>query len=125
MQLLLYLGELLHIVAVVLQSQLGCLKVEPDAEVPSTCSDELEWLSCKSLFAQRLVPPVSYPVLPSAFAIDLNENEILVFSFSALEDFDVGVGSFAGFEAEVRLQPFRFLFKRFVFTVRHLGLIIA
>ena len=50
-QLLLNLGQLLHIVAIVLQSQLGCLKVETDDEVPSTFGHELEGLNCKSLLA--------------------------------------------------------------------------
>ena len=48
---LLYLGELLHVVAVVLQGQLGSLRVETDAEVPSKFSYELEWLICKLLLA--------------------------------------------------------------------------
>ena len=34
-ELLLHLGQALHIVAVVLQSQLGSLQVEADAEAPS------------------------------------------------------------------------------------------
>ena len=51
-QLLLHLGQLLHIFAVVLQSQLARLQVEADAEVPSTFGRKLEWLTCKSLLAQ-------------------------------------------------------------------------
>ena len=78
-----------------LESQLGRLQVEADAEVPSTFSDELEWLIRKSLLAQRLV---FYPVLKSAFLIDLNGN---VFVFLAQPDLDVGIGSFAVLEAEV------------------------
>ena len=40
-QLLLYLGQALHILAIVLQSQLRFLQVEADAEVPSTFGYEL------------------------------------------------------------------------------------
>ena len=69
LQHLLYLGQFLHIVAVVLQSQLGSLRVETDAEVPSAFGDELERLTCKTLLAQRLV---FYRVLLIlAFAIDV------------------------------------------------------
>ena len=55
LQHLLHLGQLLHIVAVVLESQLGCLRVGADAEVPSTFGYQLEWLTCKTLLAQRRV----------------------------------------------------------------------
>ena len=54
-QFLLYLRQLLHIFSVMLQSQLDCLQVEADAEVPTTFGHVLEWLTCKSLLAQRLV----------------------------------------------------------------------
>ena len=66
LQHLLYLGQALHIVAVVLQGQLGSLQVTTDAEVPSTFGHELDWLSCKALLAQGLV---FYGVL--TFAIDV------------------------------------------------------
>ena len=79
-----------------LQSQLGRLHVEANAEVPSTFSQELEWLTCKSLLAQRLVFD---PVLISAFLIDLYRNEFVAYVFAQL-DLDVGIGSFAVFEAE-------------------------
>ena len=95
LQHLLHLGQLLHIFAVVLQSQLGCLQVEADAEVPSTFGCKLEWLTCKLLLAQRLV--VFYLLL--LFAIDLY---IKVF-FIGQVDTDVDVRSFAVFEAEIRL----------------------
>ena len=49
------LGQLLHIVAVVLESQLGRFLVETDAEVPSTFGHELDWLTCKTLPAHRIV----------------------------------------------------------------------
>ena len=114
LQHLIYLGELLHIVAVVLQGQLGSLQAETDAEVPSTFSDVLGWLSCKPLLAQRLV---FYPVLP-AFAMDFYCKEFLAFVFAfAQHDFDVSVGSFAMFEAEVRLPIFVFFVIRLVFTI--------
>ena len=97
--LLLYLGELLHIVAVVLQGQLGRLQVESDAEVPSAFGRDLDWLTCKSLPGQRLV---FYIVL--IFAIDFY-NEFFLFAFLlAHDDFDVGIGSAAMFYAEVRLR---------------------
>ena len=51
LQHLLYLGQPLHILAVVLQSQLGLLQVEANAEVPPTCGRELDWLNCELLFA--------------------------------------------------------------------------
>ena len=94
--LLLYLGELVHIVAVVLQSQLGSLRVTADAQMPSTFGHELEWLSCKTLFAQRLV---FYLVLP--FAFEYHNNAFIAFFF-AQDDFDVDIWFFAGFDAEVR-----------------------
>ena len=84
-----------------LESQLVRLQVEADAEVPSTFGHDLEWLTCKSLLAQRLVFD---PVPISAFVIDLNRNGFVAFLF-AQPDLDVGVGSFAVFEAEVRLPP--------------------
>ena len=120
LQHLLHLRQLLHVVAVVLQSQLARLQVEADAEVPSAFSDELEWLTCKSLLAQRLVFD---PVLISAFLIDLNRNVFVAFTFAQL-DFDVGIGSFAVLEAEVRL-PLFVRCNRLVLTVRLLGLVIA
>ena len=120
-QLLLYLGELLHIVAVVLQCQLSRLQVEAYAEVPSTFSHELEWLTCKSLLAQRLVFD---PVLIFVFAIDLYPNEFDGFLFAHL-DFDVCIGSFAGFEAEIGLPRLPFFVKRLVSTVRLLGFSIT
>ena len=118
-QLLLYLGELLHIFAVVLKNQLGSLRVIAEVEVPSTFSHELEWLTCKSLLAQRLV---FYRFLP--FAIDLYINVFAAFFF-AQADFDVDIGFFAVFDAEVRLPHFVFFVKRFVSTVRLLGFSIA
>ena len=66
LQHLLYLGQPLHILAVVLQSQLGILQVEANAEVPPTCGCELDWLNCELLLAQRLV---SFILL--ALSIDL------------------------------------------------------
>ena len=93
-QLLLYLGQLLHIVTVVLQSQLGCLQVEADAEVPSTFGHKLERLTCKCLLTQRI------PVFMSLLAA-INEY-FNARSFVQL-DHDVGIGSFAGFDAEFRL----------------------
>ena len=96
-KLLLYLGQALHIVAVVLQSQLGCLQVEADAEVPSPFGHELKWLTCKSLLAQRLVV---YPLL--LLAIDVYWNPFVAYFF-VQPDFDMDIGSFAVFEAEVRL----------------------
>ena len=66
-QILLYLRQVLHIFAVVLQSQLGRLQVAADAEVPSTFGYKLKWLICKTFLAQRLV---FYSVFPFAFAID-------------------------------------------------------
>ena len=101
-----------------LQSQLGCLEVEADGEVPSTFGYELDWLTCNPLFAQRLVV---YPLL--AFAIDLYIDMFVAFIFVQF-DFDVGVGSFAVFEAEVRL-PISEIIVVLVFTVRLLGLSIA
>ena len=95
--LLFYLGQLLHIFAVVLKSQLGCLQVEADAEVPSKFGDELDWLTGNFFLAQRLV---AYMLLP--LAIDVYVNEFVAFSF-AQPDFDVDIGSVAVFEAEVRL----------------------
>ena len=92
-ELLLYLGQALHIVAVVLQSQLGCLKVEADAEVPSTFGHELDWLICKSLLAQRLV---LYPLL---IAIDFYYHVFAVF-FNAQGDLDIYIGSFTVFDAK-------------------------
>ena len=78
-----------------LQGQLGCLQVKADGEVPSTFGYELDWLTCKLLFAQRLVP---YFLVP--FAIDLYYN---VFVSFAERDLDVDIGSVAVFEAEDRL----------------------
>ena len=103
-----------------LESQLGRLQVEADAEVPPTFGHDLEWLTCKTLLAQRLVFD---PVLISAFLIDLYRNEFFAFLFAQL-DFDVGIGSFAVFEAEVRLPPLA-LFDILVSAVRLLGLGIA
>ena len=108
LQHLLYLGQLLHIVAVVLQSQLGRLQVEADAEVPSKFSHEFEWLTCKTLLAQRLI---LYQLLP--FAIDVYCKA----STFVQDDFDVDIAFFAMFEAEVRLPLFAFFVERFVFTV--------
>ena len=96
LQHILHLGQLLHIFAIVLQSQLGRLQVIADAEVPSTFGYELEWLTCKTLLAQRLV---FYIVLN--FAID-HYSDIFVAFFFAQEDSDIGIGSFSGFEAEFR-----------------------
>ena len=104
-----------------LQSQLGRLQVEADGEVPSTFGYELEWLTCKTLLAQRLV---FYPVLKSAFVIDLNRNVFAIVSAYAQLDLDVGVGSFAVFEAEVRL-PLSEIIVVLVFTIRLLGFILA
>ena len=95
-----------------LQGQLGSLRVETDAEVPSTFSHVLDWLSCKSLLAHRLVP---YRVLPFAFAIDSYEKEFSVFVF-AQEDFYVDIRFFAVFDAEVRPPPFGF-FGMLVFAI--------
>ena len=98
LQHLLYLGQLLHIFAVVLQSQLGCFQVEADAEVPSALGRKLEWLTCKSLLAQRLV----FFYLLLLFAIDPYVKVFAAF-FIVQVDIDVDVGSFAVYEAEVRL----------------------
>ena len=76
-----------------LQSQLGSLLVEADAEMPSTLGHELDWLTCKTLLAQILVFD---PVLVFAFAIDLNPN-IFAAYFFVQDDFDVGICSFAVF----------------------------
>ena len=119
-RLLLYLGQALHIVAVVLQSQLGSLRVTADAEVPSAFGHELDSFSCKTLLAQRRV---FHPVLIFAFAVDLYLNVFPAFFFAQV-DSDVGIGSFAMFEAEVRLPPY-VLFVVLVFTVRLLGFSIA
>ena len=43
-----------------LQSQLSCLQVEADAEVPAFFGYELDWLIYKLLLAEGLV---KYPVL--------------------------------------------------------------
>ena len=96
-QLLLYLGQLLHILAVVLQDQLGCLEVEADAEMPSTFGYELNWLTCKTLFTQSRVIDLLLP-----FAIDMYFNVFVAYLFLQA-DFDIDVGSFAVFEAEFRL----------------------
>ena len=78
-QLFLYLGELLHIVAVVLQSKLGSLDSEADAELPSAFSRELDWLSCKTLLVQRLV---FYPtLLIIGFAVDFYLNVFTALPF--------------------------------------------
>ena len=102
-----------------LESQIGCLQVEADAEMPSTFVHILEWLTCKSLLAERLV---YYPV--HLFAIDSYIN-ISAAQTLVQSDFEVGVGSFAVFEAEVRLPPSVFFGTRLVFTVRLLGFSIA
>ena len=104
LQHLLYLGELLHVVTVVFQSQLSSLRVETDAEVPSTFGHELNWLSFKALLAQGLV---FYRVLP--FAINLYLNVFAAFLF-AQDNFDVDIGFFAVYDAKVRLPPFVFFF---------------
>ena len=101
-----------------LQSQLGSLQVEADAEVPSAFSLVLEWFTCKSLLAQRLVVDL---VLP--FAIDLNPNIFVAFLFDQ-QDFDVSIGSSAGFHAEFR-HPILPFFAMLVLTVRLLDLVIA
>ena len=75
-ELLFYLGKLLHIVAVVLKSQLVSLWVTANAEVPSTFGHEFEWLSCNARFAQRLV---FYPVLH--FAADFNLNAFVAWPY--------------------------------------------
>ena len=69
-ELLLYLGQALHIVTVVLQSQLGCLQVEANAEAPSTFGHETEWLKIKMHLAQTL--------LLHPFAINLYLNVVSV-----------------------------------------------
>ena len=79
-----------------LESQLGCLQVEADAEVPSTFGYQLQWLTCKLLLARRLV--ALYLLLH--FAIDLYVKVFVAF-FIAQVDIDVDVSSFAVFEAEV------------------------
>ena len=109
-QLLLYLGQHLYIVAVVLKSQLGSLEVEADAEL-SIFGFELKWLTCKSTRARNIV---FYQLL--RFAIDIYYHE-----FVAQLDFDAGIGIHAGFEAEVRLPVIGSCFM-LVFTVRLLGL---
>ena len=119
-RLLICFGQALHIVAVVLQGQLGSLLVETDTEVPSTFSHELDWLFCKTLLAQRRV---FHPVLIFAFAVDLYLNVFPAFFFAQV-DSDVGIGSFAMFEAEVRPPTFCF-FEVLVFAIGLLGFSIA
>ena len=82
--------------------------------MPSTFSQELEWLTCKTLLAQRLGFDLVLDF--AAFLIDLNRNVFLAFFFVQL-NLDVGVCSFAAFDAEVRLPIFVSGIKRLVFAI--------
>ena len=91
----LYLMKLLHIIAIVLESQSVCLEVEADGEVPSILGPELLWLFCKLLLAQRLV---FYQLLH--IAIDLYYNIFVAYSFAQF-DFEIDIRSVAVYQAEV------------------------
>ena len=107
-----------------LKSQLGRLQVEADAEVPSTFSDELEWLTCKSLLAQILVDNLLTLAIDIYLYASTLKSLVHLVSLNQ-DDFEIDFGSFPVLEAEARLPIFAPIVVRLVLTVRLLGFTIA